>query len=82
MRRSRSGATRENRPETAEYLADTLNKIGLKAKVKIVPAETYFTTIGDRSVKAQTGWANWFQDYPHPSNFLFLNDRALPPNNN
>jgi peptide/nickel transport system substrate-binding protein len=55
---------------TVEYWADTLNKIGYKAKVKIVPAETYFTTIGDRSTKAQTGWANWFQDYPHPADFI------------
>jgi peptide/nickel transport system substrate-binding protein len=55
---------------TVEYWADTLNKIGYKAKVKIVPAETYFTTIGDRSTHAQTGWANWFQDYPHPADFI------------
>jgi peptide/nickel transport system substrate-binding protein len=70
---------------TVEYLADTLNKIGLKAKVKIVPAETYFTTIGDRSVKAQTGWANWFQDYPHPSDFIdiLLNpDKVVATGNN
>lgn len=70
---------------TVEYWADTLTKIGYKAKVKIVPAETYFTTIGDRSVKAQTGWANWFQDYPHPADFIdvLLNpDRVVATGNN
>jgi peptide/nickel transport system substrate-binding protein len=71
--------------KTVEYEADVLNQIGYKAKVKIVPAETYFTTIGNRSVKAQTGWANWFQDYPHPSDFIdiLLNpDRVVATGNN
>ncbi len=69
-------------PETAtkatiEYYTDVLNQIGLKAKSKIVSAETYFATVGNRDTKAQTGWANWFQDYPHPSNFI---DVLVNPN--
>ncbi len=56
--------------ETVEYLADVLNEIGLDAEVKIIAASTYFATIGDRSTKAQTGWYNWFQDYPHPADYL------------
>jgi peptide/nickel transport system substrate-binding protein len=63
---------------TVEYYADVLNDIGLKAKVKIISAETYFTTVGNRSVKAQTGWANWFQDYPHPADFI---DVLVNPDN-
>jgi peptide/nickel transport system substrate-binding protein len=71
--------------KTVEYEADVLNQIGYKAKVKLVPAETYFTTIGNRSVKAQTGWANWYQDYPHPADFIdiLLNpDRVVATGNN
>ena len=56
--------------ETIEYYADVLNEIGLDAEVKIIAASTYFTTVGDRGTKAQTGWYNWFQDYPHPSDFI------------
>ena len=56
--------------ETVEYYADVLNEIGLDAEVKIIAASTYFTTVGDRSTKAQTGWYNWFQDYPHPADFI------------
>ena len=56
--------------ETVEYYADVLNNIGLDAEVKIIAASTYFTTVGDRGTKAQTGWYNWFQDYPHPADFL------------
>ncbi len=64
--------------QTMEYWTDVLNEIGYNAKIKIVPGETYFTTIGDRSLKVQTGWANWFQDYPHPANFI---DVLVNPNN-
>jgi peptide/nickel transport system substrate-binding protein len=72
--------------QTVEYYADVLNEIGLDAdETKTVSSETYFTTIGDRSVKAQTGWANWFQDYPHPADFIdvLLNpDKVVATGNN
>jgi peptide/nickel transport system substrate-binding protein len=64
--------------QTMEYWTDVLNEIGYDAEIKIVPGEVYFTTIGDRSLKPQTGWANWFQDYPHPANFI---DVLVNPNN-
>ncbi len=70
---------------TVEYYTEVLNSIGLDAKTKIVPTEVYFTSVGDRSVKAQTGWANWFQDYPHPANFIdtLVNpDRVVATGNN
>ncbi|MBO9531576.1 MAG: ABC transporter substrate-binding protein [Solirubrobacteraceae bacterium] len=59
-----------------EYLADTLNSIGLKAKPRIVDGSVYFQTIGNQKTKAQTGFANWFQDFPSPANFMFLVDGA------
>ena len=55
---------------TVEYYADVLNQLGFKAETKLVGGETYFATVGDRSLKPQTGWANWFQDYPHPADFI------------
>jgi len=58
----------------AEYLADVLNDIGYKAKPRIVEGSVYFTTIGNQKTKAQAGFANWFQDFPHPGNFMFLVD--------
>jgi peptide/nickel transport system substrate-binding protein len=59
-----------------EYLADVLNQIGLKAKPRIVEGSVYFSTIGNQKTKAQAGFANWFQDFPHPRNFMFLVDPA------
>jgi peptide/nickel transport system substrate-binding protein len=64
-----------SRPVT-EYLADVLNNIGLKAEPRIVEGSVYFTTIGNQKTKAQIGFANWFQDFPHPRNFMFLVDPA------
>ncbi len=56
----------------AEYLANVLNQIGLEATPQIVEGSVYFQTIGKQATKAQAGFTNWFQDYPHPANFMFL----------
>jgi peptide/nickel transport system substrate-binding protein len=67
----------------AEYLSDVLNEIGLKAKPRIVEASVYFTTVGNEKTKAQVGFTNWFQDFPHPGNFFFLVDGdTIQPTNN
>jgi peptide/nickel transport system substrate-binding protein len=60
----------------AEYFSDVLNQIGLKAKPRIVEASVYFATIGNQKTKAQAGAVDWFQDFPHPGNFMFLVDGA------
>lgn len=59
-----------------EYLTDVLNNIGLKADTKIVEGSVYFATIENQKTKAQIGFLNWFQDFPHPRNFMFLVDPA------
>ena len=41
--------------------------------------------IGNRKTKAQTGWNNWSEDYPHPADFLdiLLNpDKVVQSGNN
>ena len=64
------GNTDNPTPKTAEYAADVMNKIGLKAKPKIIDAGVYFQTIGNEKTKAQAGYGGWFQDFPHPANFF------------
>ncbi|MFP5364485.1 MAG: ABC transporter substrate-binding protein [Thermoleophilia bacterium] len=67
----------------AEYLSDVLNDIGFKARPRIIEASVYFTTIGNQKTKAQAGFANWFQDFPHPGNFFFLvNGKSIQDTNN
>lgn len=64
-------------PETREVtlaLADQMKAIGLDASPKIVEGSVYFQTIGNQKTKAQAGFANWFADFPHPANFMFLMD--------
>jgi peptide/nickel transport system substrate-binding protein len=61
------------------YLVDVLNSIGFKAKEKVVPASAYWGTIGDKAARAQIGFADWFQDYPHPLDWfdVLLNGRRI-----
>ena len=69
--------------KVTQAYADQLNKIGLDTEVKILDGGVYFQTIGDQSTKAQTGFTNWFADFPHPLNFYFLVDGAtIQPQNN
>jgi len=69
--------------KVTEAYADMLNKIGLDATPKVVDGGVYFQTIGNEKTGAQTGFANWFQDFPHPYNFFFLVDGgSIQPTNN
>jgi peptide/nickel transport system substrate-binding protein len=69
--------------KVGEAYADMLTKMGFNAKPKILDGGVYFQTIGNQKTKAQTGFANWFQDFPHPKNFMFLVDgKSIQPTNN
>jgi peptide/nickel transport system substrate-binding protein len=66
-----------------EYVASVMSDIGLKATPKIVEGSVYFQTVGNQKTKAQAGFANWFQDFPHPANFMFLiNGKSIQNTNN
>jgi peptide/nickel transport system substrate-binding protein len=73
-------------PAIAEYYRDLLNEIGFKADTKVLDPQVYFELVGSKRTKAQTGFTNWFQDYPHPGDFIevLLSSRALetPVTNN
>jgi len=69
--------------KVAEAYADMLNQIGLDATPKVIDGGIYFQTIGNEKTEAQTGFANWFMDFPHPNNFMFLmNADSIQPTNN
>ena len=69
--------------KVTEAYADMLNKMGLNATPKILDGGVYFQTIGNAKTRPQTGFANWFQDFPHPKNFMFLVDgKSIQPTNN
>jgi ABC-type oligopeptide transport system substrate-binding subunit len=62
-----------------------LTKLGYKVKQKILSHGVYFTTIGNQATKAQIMYANWYQDYPNPIDWLdvlFNGNRITPTHNN
>jgi peptide/nickel transport system substrate-binding protein len=69
----------------AQYYVSVLNSIGLDAKLTTLPKSTYYTTIGNINTKAQTGWARWLEDYPHPLDWfdvLLNGNRIVQSDNN
>jgi peptide/nickel transport system substrate-binding protein len=69
------GETRSPRKEFVNYFTDVLNQIGFKAKSKIIADAQYFPTIGNLKLQPQTGFADWNQDFPNPSDFYLLMDK-------
>jgi peptide/nickel transport system substrate-binding protein len=66
-----------------QYLVAVLNSIGFRATEKVVTAGSYWTTIGNHKTRAQIGFANWVQDYPHPLDwFELLDGRTITPTHN
>jgi peptide/nickel transport system substrate-binding protein len=68
-----------------EYYESVLDQIGFDAKLKVVNADNYFTLIGNAATPdLDTGWANWFEDYPHPNDFFepLLSGESIAPTNN
>jgi peptide/nickel transport system substrate-binding protein len=77
------GETRSPRKEFVSYFTDVLNKLGFKAKSKILADAQYFPTIGNLKLNPQTGFADWNQDFPNPSDFYLLMDKnTIQPTNN
>lgn len=77
------GEERSPRREYVNYYTDLLSKIGFNATEKIVADAVYFPTIGNAKTNPQTGFADWIQDFPNPSDFYLLMDaRAIQPTNN
>jgi peptide/nickel transport system substrate-binding protein len=70
--------------KVGEYLADVLNQMGFKATLKTLDGAVYWPTIGNQRTKAQTGVANWYQDYPHPLNWfdVLLNGNRITKEHN
>jgi peptide/nickel transport system substrate-binding protein len=62
-----------DRPFT-KYLKAVLNQIGFHATEKVVTAGSYWTTIGNQKTRAQIGFADWVQDFPHPLDWFALLD--------
>ena len=70
--------------EAGEYLNGVLEEIGFDTTLKILNADNYFAVIGnEKTADLDIGWANWFQDYPHPNTFFepMFSAAAIAPTN-
>jgi peptide/nickel transport system substrate-binding protein len=78
------GEERSPRRQFIDYYTSFLNQIGFKATEKILADASYFPTIGNTKLNAQTGFADWNQDFPNPVDFygiLAASDAITPTNN-
>jgi peptide/nickel transport system substrate-binding protein len=66
------GEERSPRKQWLDYYTSVLNSLGFKATEKVVNSSVYFTTIGAASLKPQTGFGDWIQDFPNPWDFMQL----------
>jgi peptide/nickel transport system substrate-binding protein len=75
-----------DRQRIGAYYQDVLNQLGFHTTLKIIGGDIYFTTIGNlKTPDLDTGFSDWFQDYPHPNDFfepLLSGDSIHPTNNN
>jgi len=70
--------------EAGTYYAAVLEDIGFDVKLQVLNADNYFSVIGNASTPdLDTGWASWFQDYPHPNTFFqpLLSEESIFPTN-
>ena len=75
-----------DRKRIGAYYQDVLNQLGFNTTLKIIGGDIYFTTIGNlKTPDLDTGFVDWFLDYPHPNVFfepLLSGDSIHPTNNN
>jgi peptide/nickel transport system substrate-binding protein len=68
--------------EAGEYLESVLKQLGFQVTLKVVNADNYFTLVGNESTpNLDIGFANWFEDYPHPNDFFqpLLSGESIAP---
>jgi len=54
------------------YLQSVLKQIGYNASVKPISANIYVTYVQNTKNKVQISTQQWYQDYPAPSDFLYI----------
>ena len=60
-----------DRKRIGEYYHDLLTQLGFNATLKVVAGDVYWSTVGNQSTPdMDTGFADWFQDFPHPDDFF------------
>jgi peptide/nickel transport system substrate-binding protein len=70
--------------DAAAYYQGVLKELGFNAELKVLSPDNYFTVITNSSTpELDTGWANWFLEYPSPNGFFqpLLSEESIAPTN-
>lgn len=70
--------------DAGAYYQDVLEQLGFDVELKTL-GDTFFSVVGNTSTPdLDTGWLNWFEDYPHPNDFFepLLSGESIAPTNN
>jgi peptide/nickel transport system substrate-binding protein len=76
------GNTESPNDEAVEYLGGVLEELGFDVTLKTVNSDNYFTVVANGSTPhLNIGFASWYQDYPHPNDFLgpLLSEASISP---
>ena len=57
------------RDSYANYYASLLTSLGFKVTTKLLSPAVYSATVSNPKTKAQTGYGDWLEDFPHPVDF-------------
>ena len=70
--------------DAGAYYQGVLEQIGFQVELKVLNPDNYFAVVGNKSTPdLDTGWASWYQDYPHPNDFfqpLLAAESSTPTN--
>lgn len=55
-----------------EYIQSVMTQLGYKTSLKALAHGPYFITAADSRNNVNTGWGDWFPDYPVASNFITI----------
>jgi len=70
--------------DAGAYYQGVLKELGFNAELKVLSPDNYFTVITNSSTpELDTGWANWFLEYPSPNGFFqpLLAEESIAPTN-
>jgi peptide/nickel transport system substrate-binding protein len=68
--------------DAGTYYGGVLEELGFKVHLKVLSPDNYFTVITNSSTpELDTGWANWFLEYPSPNGFFqpLLAEESIAP---
>lgn len=66
--------------EFVDNFAQTLDAIGYKATERIISPSTYYPTVANPKTKAQSGFAEFAEDFPNPIDFYqLINGNTITP---